>query len=119
MLGRTYERALTAPDAFTFCADSQFRAICLGQYDDHGGRPGVPRHAPQVVESWISGATRVLTVCGVDGHGKTYRTDFPVESSPTGSLLPTLEVFWDSKTYSTKAPGEPILASPRAQKFSC
>jgi len=120
ILTATYETAKRSPDGPAFCARSQAQAICLAQYNDRGGRDGVPTTPPALVHSRVLGRSRVLTVCGVDGQGHSYRADFPVERSANGSLLVGLEVFWDSKTYSgNRADGEPVQVTPGPQKFSC
>lgn len=121
ILARTYEHATRTRDAITFCAESEVRAICINQYNDRGGRAGVPAQEPQIVDSWVTGDTRVLTVCGVDGRGETYRADFPVQrDTNSSSVIALLDVFWDSKTYSgNKADGVPVPVSPGPQQFSC
>ena len=119
-LAETHDRAKQAADASAFCEASEAPLTCVNQYRESGGRSAVPSEPPQVVESWTTGKTRVLTVCGVDGVGHTYRADFPVRYGTEGPLITVLDVFWNSKTYSgQKAPGDPVIASPRPQKFSC
>ena len=120
LLAETHDRAKQAADASVFCALSEVPPTCLNQYHEAGGRPAVPSEAPQVVKSWTTGQTRVLTVCGVDGVGHTYRADFPVEKNTRGTVTPILDVFWNSKTYSgNQADGEPVVVSPRPQRLSC
>lgn len=120
VLDQTFAAARNAPDALAFCADSQARAICINQYNGRGGRSAVPPTPPTVIGSLLRGPSRVLTVCGVDGRGVTYRADFPVERNASGELDAVLEVFWDSKTYSGTVPdGQPIPVTPGPQQFSC
>lgn len=119
VLARTHERAKQAGDVLAFCTDTYAPSICINQYNYVGGRAAVPTDPPKVVESRDDGPLRILTVCGVDGLGKTYRADFPVQRD-RGRLLAILDVFWDSKTSNNQPPGEPIHASPRPQaSFSC
>ncbi|HVF06401.1 MAG TPA: hypothetical protein VNA20_16280 [Frankiaceae bacterium] len=120
ILARTYEHATRTTDALAFCAESEVRAICINQYNRGGGRASVPAQEPRIVGSWVTDETRVLTVCGVDGQGETYRSDFPVERRTDGTIIPLLDVFWDSNTYSGNKPdGEPVQASVGPRKSSC
>lgn len=116
----THERAIQTADAASFCAVSAVTPTCINQYNDRGGRGTVPPQPPQVVAAWRTDDLRVLTVCGVDGRGDTYRADFPVRRERDGSLAALLDVFWDSKTFSgSVSDGQHVSASPGTQQFSC
>ena len=79
----------------------------------------MPTTRPTIVSSRVTGLSRVLTVCGIDGLGHAYRADFPVERERRG-LVVLFEVFWYSKTFSgTVQEGQPVPASPGGQPFSC
>jgi len=120
LLTQTYDSAHTAADALAFCASSEARGVCINQYNSEGGRAGVPTAPPTILSSRVQGPSRVLTVCGTTGTGKTYRADFPVERSRQNQTYALLEVFWYSKTFSGTVPdGQPAQVSPGQQAFSC
>ena len=112
VLAHTYERAKAATDPRTFCESSGYPLLCRSQYHGVGGLAAVPTAPPKVIGTRADGSTRVLTVCGVDGFGRRYYADFPVERAQ-GWLQPIYDVFWDSKTFHMQRPGETIHASPR------
>lgn len=119
VLAETFDRARQVADARAFCEPSAYPLSCETQYAERGGRAAVPATAPQILDSWATSSARVLTVCGVDGQGRTYRSDFPVERSD-GGLRAILDVFWDSKVYSgSRTDGDPVRVSPGPQQFSC
>lgn len=119
VLTETFERARRVADATAFCEPSAYPLSCETQYNERGGRSAVPAEAPRILESWATSSAHVLTVCGIDGQGKSYRSDFPVERGG-GRLRAILDVFWDSKTYSgSRVDGDRVRASPGPQQFSC
>jgi len=97
-----YADARSAADAEAYCQASKFPSICHTHYNAAGGRAAVPTTPPTVRESEIVGTERVLTVCGVNGAGQLYRSQFPV-AWIDGRPAWTLDVFW-KRAASTAAP---------------
>jgi hypothetical protein len=92
-----YARALATKDAAAFCHGSRFAELCQRTYRVAGGRAAVPTSPPVVQRSEVGGMARVLTVCGVNGRGRPYRTQFSV-SSVDGGLAWLPDVFWEEAT---------------------
>ena len=112
VLTATYERARNETDPRRFCEPSEYPLSCLSHYNE-AGADTVPAAAPQVLGARTTDNALVLSVCGSDGRGRAYRSDFPVVRSD-GQLRPLLDVFWTSSTYSgTKPDGERVNVTPR------
>lgn len=112
LLTATYHRARQEPDPHRFCEPSEYPLSCLNHYNQAGAET-VPTAPPSVIAARTTDTAMVLSVCGSDGRGRPYRSDFPVVRSG-GVLRPVLDVFWTNGTYSgTKRDGEPVDATPR------
>ena len=112
VLAATYERARNESDPRRFCEPSEYPLSCLNHYNQ-AGADTVPTAPPQVLGARTTDTAVVLSVCGSDGRGRAYRSDFPVVRSD-GVLRPLLDVFWTGSTYSgTKPDGQPVDATPR------
>ena len=97
-LSRKYHQAQSG-DARMFCADTSTPDMCESQWDRLGGQAAVPRTPPRVAEAREQDGYRVLRVCGTDGRGQSYRTDFVV-GLEDGKLALILPVFWNGATFS-------------------
>lgn len=99
-----YEAAAAkATDAASYCAISFIREMCESSFNRHGGIAGVPTSPPTIVSSSRveGGFIRVLVLCGKDGLGKPYRTDFPVERDleHPETLRAGMPVYWSGAKY--------------------
>lgn len=113
VLSATYERARQETDPHRFCEPSEYPLSCLNHFYQGGGSARVPTEPPSVIGARTTDTAVVLTVCGTDGSGQPYRSDFPVVRS-NGTLRPLLDVFWTGATYSgRKSDGAPVDATPR------
>lgn len=103
-------RALAAdPRRETYCAGNGF---CPRHWDRAGGAAAVPKQPPHVLTTWTGRDVRVLVLCGRDGLGRPYRSDFPVRNAGAGRLEALLIVFWADTEYSGYKPdGEPVLVT--------
>jgi hypothetical protein len=97
-LDRKYREA-QAGDGRVYCADTWTPDMCESQWDRLGGQAAVPRTPPRVAEVREQDGYRVLRVCGTDGRGQSYRTDFVV-GLDEGKLALILPVFWNGATFS-------------------
>lgn len=86
-------------DARVYCADSSSPQMCGNHWDRAGGDDAVPPEPPRIGQSRVDGGFRALRVCGTDGLGKPYRSDFLV-SLYGGTPQPVLAVFWSDRTWS-------------------
>src|SRR5687768_5189182 len=65
-------------DPRAYCADTEIVAMCQSQWQQLGGPGAVPTERPRIVSSRVQDGFRVLRICGTDGTGQNYRTDFVV-----------------------------------------
>jgi hypothetical protein len=86
-------------DPNVFCDDTDIPDMCKSQWERLGGREGVPRTPPRIVSSREQDGYRVLRICGDDGRGQPYRTDFVV-GMEDGKVAYVLPVFWNGATFS-------------------
>ena len=59
----------------------------------------MPTEKPRVVSAREQNGYRVLRVCGTDGRGQQYRTDFVV-GMDDDKIVYALPVFWNGATFS-------------------
>lgn len=83
-----------------YCAATKVVAMCESQWQQLGGSEAVPTERPRVVSSRVQDGFRVLRICGTDGTGQDYRTDFVVGLSDDGEVTYELPVFWTGATFS-------------------
>jgi hypothetical protein len=86
-------------DPNVFCDDTDIPDMCKSQWERLGGQEGAPRTPPRIASSREQDGYRVLRVCGDDGRGQPYRTDFVV-GKEDGKLAYVLPVFWNGATFS-------------------
>ena len=86
-------------DPEAYCADTEIVAMCQSQWQQLGGSKAVPTEPPRVVSSRVQDGFRVLRICGTDGIGEPYRTDFVVGTGEDGVTY-ELPVFWTGATFS-------------------
>lgn len=100
MLAHFVDVAKTARDAESFCTSSFLGEACEADFVRAGGSVAVPSDEPEVVATRSGGPNvLVLVVCGIDGRGTSYRSDFPVERDGA-SLRATLPVYWAGVSFS-------------------
>lgn len=93
------------PTVEAYCGSDDF---CLRHWQEAGGTAAIPPGPPHVLLSRESPPfTRVLVVCGRDGLGRPYRSDFPV-SRPAAKLEAWLTVFWANTRYDGYKPEGPV-----------
>lgn len=97
-LDAKFEQARSG-DPETFCGDTDIPDMCKSQWQRLGGRDGVPEDKPRVISTREQDGYRVLRVCGTDGQGRPYRTDFVV-GLDQGEIAYVLPVFWNGATFS-------------------
>lgn len=56
-------------------------------------RSGLPDADPQILRSRVQGGHRILELCGLNGHGEHYRSDFPTFCDD-GVIRTVHPVFW-------------------------
>jgi hypothetical protein len=79
--------------------------MCANHWDRAGGNAAVPTEPPSVAASRTDAGFRALRVCGTDGLGNHYRSDFLVQlhdSKPQAVLA----VFWSDRTWSGLRPDD-------------
>jgi hypothetical protein len=86
-------------DAHAFCGDTDIVEMCESQWERLGGKEAVPRTAPRIASVREQDGYRVLRVCGDDGLGQRYRSDFVVGIKKR-RLAYVLPVFWNGATFS-------------------
>jgi hypothetical protein len=89
------ERALEGAQRLgtRFCRTTASRADCASAWEEAGGAGAVPRSEPRVTGVRAQGERRVLELCGTNGRGEPYRSDFAV-TRVGGSVVPVNPVFW-------------------------
>jgi hypothetical protein len=98
LLSRKYADA-QRHDAAAFCADTTSPEMCANHWAHAGGDAAVPATPPHVASSRVDHGYRALRVCGTDGLGNAYRTDFVVDLHD-GAPRAMLAVFWSGRTWS-------------------
>lgn len=89
-----------------YCAG--FVGFCEQDWQDAGGDAAAPRTPPHILGTWTSREVRNLIVCGRDGEGKPYRTDFPVRFED-GRVTPLFVLFWDNRSFHGWRPEGPVI----------
>jgi hypothetical protein len=92
-------RQAQAGDLQAFCGDTDIAEMCASQWERLGGQAAVPRTPPRIASVREQDGYRVLRVCGADGQGRPYRTDFVV-GLDDGKVAYVLPVFWNGATFS-------------------
>ena len=110
-------RQAQAGDANRFCGDTDIPEMCVSQWERLGGQPAVPRTPPRIASVRVQDGYRVLRVCGQDGHGRPYRTDFVV-GLQDGKVTYALPVFWNGATFSGVHGDDAVPKEDRAQTDS-
>jgi hypothetical protein len=110
-------RQAQAGDLQEFCGDTDISEMCASQWDRLGGRAAVPRTPPRIVSVREQDGYRVLRVCGDDGQGRAYRTDFVI-GLDDGKVTYVLPVFWNGATFSGVHGDEAPPKEDRAQATS-
>jgi hypothetical protein len=103
-------------DSATFCSRPTVLSadMCKHDWSRSGDAAGVPTQPPRVLSTRSEKDLVVLRVCGVDGRGQPYLSDFVVEQTGARTVVP-FPVFWAGKTYSGTVPGgqpEVVQARP-------
>lgn len=97
-LDAKFQQARTG-DADAFCDDTDIPEMCKGQWERRGGQEAVPEEKPRIVDVREQDGYRVVRVCGTDGRGQDYRSDFVV-GLDDGAVTYVLPVFWNGATFS-------------------
>ena len=97
-LDTKFEQAKSG-DPEAFCGDTHIPDMCRSQWERLGGTGGVPKDRPRVVSAREQDGYRVLRVCGTDGRGQQFRTDFVV-GMDDDKIVYALPVFWNGATFS-------------------
>jgi hypothetical protein len=92
-------RVAQSGDARAFCGDTDIVDMCESQWERLGGKQAVPRTAPRIASVREQDGYRVLRVCGNDGLGQRYRSDFVV-GIKNRRIAYVLPVFWNGATFS-------------------
>jgi len=114
LLGEFFDLA-QQHDSATFCARSTVLSadMCRLDWVRSGDAAGVPTQPARVLATRREKDLVALRVCGVDGRGQPYVSDFVVEQTGTRTIVP-FPVFWAGKTYSGTVPdGQPEVVQPR------
>jgi hypothetical protein len=98
LLSRKYAEA-QRHDMAAFCADTSSPEMCANHWARAGGDAGVPSTPPHLAQSRVDFRYRALRVCGTDGLGNAYRTDFVVDLHD-GAPRAVLPVFWSDRPWS-------------------
>lgn len=101
--------AKTAKTAREFCAASLPGDDCQDQVGWAGGDASIPKSTPTVVDSSrvVGDNIRVLVVCGTDGLGRSYESDFPViHDSDHNTTFATQPVYWGGLGFSGEVPAD-------------
>ena len=86
-------------DMVGYCGDTSSPEMCANHWDRAGGVPAVPTSQPRIAGSRAEGGYRALRVCGTDGLGRAYRSDFLVQLHG-GRPQAVLAVFWSDRRWS-------------------
>lgn len=101
---------LAKRDRAAYCGDDD--PLCDSHWNRAGGEAAVPGEPPQVLGSRVVDGVQVLVLCGRDGLGRPYRSDFPVDVTE-GRMHPPLAVFWRSVRYNGDHPNSaPLTVTP-------
>lgn len=90
-LAKALEGAQSLGDRY--CRRTVSRGDCESAWELAGGVAAVPRTAPRVTGVQVQGVRRILALCGTDGRGMPYHSDFAV-TRVGGSIVPVAPVFW-------------------------
>lgn len=86
-------------DVTAYCADTSSPDVCSSHWQRAGGNSAVPTDPPRVAGSRVDGGYRALRVCGSDGLGQRYSSDFLVQLHD-GTPQAVLAVYWSDRRWS-------------------
>lgn len=99
----------TAKTAKDYCTISFLGEGCETDFEWAGGPEAIPTSRPSVVDAsrTVGDNIRVLIVCGTDGKGRSYKSDFPVErDTEHGNVRAVMPVYWGGVGFSGKVSGD-------------
>lgn len=100
LLGEFFDLAQQR-DPATFCGRPAVLSVdmCKLDWSRSGDNAGVPKQPARVLSTRREKDLVALRVCGIDGRGQPYLSDFVVEQTDARTVVP-FPVFWAGKTYS-------------------
>ena len=108
VLAKQAAKLAANPTKQAYCGDNAF---CPMAWDQAGGDAAVPKTPPHVLSATVSESVQVLTVCGRDGRGRPYQSQFPVWTvgdGPVGILL----VYWGNTPFGGTQTAAALPATP-------